>query len=270
MATQFTSFQEALQGNGLAYHPQYSWLAEWPAIVAPPAAYLVLIMALRATMGKRTVSDAAVKPFMRLYNLTQVLLCVYMAHGLYANLLAIGPALPPAYDALRLPNLFGINTPYNARIEHFILVHYLSKYLDFFDTVFMVLRGKSRQVTFLHLYHHCTISVVWGYLLHTGHANGTCGYGAFINSVIHIIMYSHYLITSFGVRNPLKRYITAAQIAQFYSCIAHALLVIFSPWEHHVPRAVGLIQVAYHITMIALFSNFYSKSYAKAGAKKSQ
>jgi hypothetical protein len=31
-----------------------------------------------------------------------------------------------------------------ARLEWFVYVHYLSKYLDFFDTVFIILRGATR------------------------------------------------------------------------------------------------------------------------------
>lgn len=34
------------------------------------------------------------------------------------------------------------------------------------------------------------------------------GFGALINSVIHCMMYSHYLWTSFGFNNPFKKMIT--------------------------------------------------------------
>jgi hypothetical protein len=33
------------------------------------------------------------------------------------------------------PYLFGLNNPFNANLEYFMFVHYLSKYLDFVDTV---------------------------------------------------------------------------------------------------------------------------------------
>ena len=58
-----------------------------------------------------------------------------------------------------------------------------------FDTLWMILKKKSSvQMSFLHLYHHATIGVAWGFLLSLGHGNGTAQYGAFINSVTHIIM----------------------------------------------------------------------------------
>lgn len=39
-------------------------------------------------------------------------------------------------------------------------IFYLSKVLDFADTVFIVVRRKWRQLSFLHLYHHTSIFLV--------------------------------------------------------------------------------------------------------------
>ena len=64
-----------------------------------------------------------------------------------------------------IPNVFGISTNFSADIEFFVLVHYLSKYLDYCDTFFMIARRKYSQVSFLQVYHHATISAVWGFLL---------------------------------------------------------------------------------------------------------
>ena len=44
-------------------------------------------------------------------------------------------------------------------------VHYMSKFLDYFDTVFIILRGKEKQqLSFLHVYHHASIGMIWGTL----------------------------------------------------------------------------------------------------------
>jgi len=94
--------------------------------------------------------------------------------------------------------------------------------------------------------------MVWGFLLRSGIGNGTTSYGAWINSLTHVIMYSHYLWTSFGYKNPFKRYITLWQIGQFYSCLLHAFTVRFmentDSWKH------AWIQIGYQLTMIYLFS----------------
>lgn len=91
----------------------------------------------------------------------QVLLNVYMIWGLWV--------VPQAGY-----NLFGINAKYTSRIEYFVYIHYLSKFLDFLDTAFIILRGKDRQqLSFLHVYHHASIGMIWGTLLYIGHGNGT-------------------------------------------------------------------------------------------------
>merc|ERR1712135_237782 len=155
--------------------------------------------------------------------------CLYMTIGL----------LP----VVGIPNVFGIGLPETAQIEWFIFVHYLSKYFDWLDTVWMILKKKSdKQMCFLHLYHHATIGVVWGVVLSSGFGSGTAGYGAFINSVTHVLMYTNYL--------------TMWQIGQFYSCFLHAnlLLWVFSDSIKIEVWRLAWIQFFYHITMVYLFT----------------
>ena len=39
--------------------------------------------------------------------------------------------------------------------------YYISKGVEFLDTVFFILRKKFNQVSFLHVYHHCTMFTLW-------------------------------------------------------------------------------------------------------------
>lgn len=81
--------------------------------------------------------------------------------------------------------------------------------------VFFVLRKKDKQVTFLHLYHHTVMPMIsWGA---TKYYPG--GHGSFIgmiNSFVHIVMYTYYLLSAFGPRvQPYlwwKKYITTMQL----------------------------------------------------------
>ena len=76
---------------------------------------------------------------MRAYNVVQIVVCSYMTWGL----------LP----VVGFPNVFGIDSDFTARGEWFVLVHYLSKFLDWFDTFFIVAKGNARkQLSFLHVY----------------------------------------------------------------------------------------------------------------------
>jgi elongation of very long chain fatty acids protein 4 len=201
------------------------------------------------TMERRQALE--LKGVMRVYNFAQVLVNVYIV-----------ALLMPEHMPL---NLFGINKPYSANTRYAVFLHYCCKFVDFLDTVFILLRKKDAQFSFLHVYHHSTIGIMWGFLLNIGHGNGTASFGAWINSLVHVVMYGHYFYTSFGLRNPLKAYITSFQITQFYLCLLHVVMVLL--FETVVPKQLGYLQFAYHITMVALFTRFFVKSYSGKGKK---
>ena len=39
--------------------------------------------------------------------------------------------------------------------------YYFSKLVEFMDTFFFILRKKNNQISFLHVYHHATMPIVW-------------------------------------------------------------------------------------------------------------
>lgn len=239
--------------KGMKYFPEYDYTLTPAVLYGPSVAYVVLAIVGHFAMTKRE-SPKWVNSAMRLYNVGQIVLCLYMTIGLMPVL--SGPGKLTLFG-ISLPNIFGINSEYTKAGEWYVFVHYLSKYFDWFDTLWMILKKKSStQMSFLHLYHHATIGVVWGFLLSSGNGNGTCRYGAWINSVTHVIMYSHYLWTSFGLKNPLKNYITMWQITQFYSCFAHACTILFilPQMETILPHQLAWLQFFYHITMVYLFT----------------
>lgn len=226
----------------MLFHDQ-TWMK---ALVSPavwigvPAVWVFCIFALVNKMT--TMKAVQVKTAMQVYNVVQIVVCSYMVWGL----------LP----CIGFPNFFGINTEFDQRGEWFVFVHYLSKYLDWFDTLWIVLNKKRAQLSFLHIYHHATIVSVWGLLLQHGVGSGSARYGAWINSLTHVIMYSHYLWTSFGLKNPFKRYITMWQISQFYSCLAHAFIVMF--FDTTEVRDYAWLQVLYQLSMVYLFTSMMS------------
>ena len=182
---------------------------------------------------------------------------------LYAGLLPVllsAPPLPWKVFGFHIPNIFAISAPFSSDAEYFILIHYLSKILDFCDTVFILLRKKTAQFSFLHVYHHATIITIWGYLLNTGYGGGAVSFGAFLNSLVHVLMYSHYLLSTFNIHNPFKLILTQIQIAQFYLCVSQALLVACTNAEKLFPTSLALLQLGYHTTMVLLFSDFLKKS----------
>ena len=237
---------------GLRFLPEYDGLVQWPVMLAAVAGYLLSIVVLRQLMAGR--EKFTLGGFMKVYNATQVVLCAYMLWGF-------------GKWSFSLANPFGLNQAFEAGTEWFMLVHYASKYLDFFDTWIMILKKNDRQLSFLHVYHHASILVVWGYLLQLGQASGTAYFGAAINSLIHLIMYSHFFYTSFGLVNPFKKVVTQIQIVQFYLCLLHAALVV--AYETVLDARLAWIQLTYHVTMLILFQSFFKATYeAKPAAAK--
>jgi len=231
---------------------QFAFFLEYELLFGIPAVYLVLVYVLSKLMGdsKQKIVGSSIQTA---YNAFQVVLNCYMAWGIF------GPS------GFRFESIFGINETYTAHLEYIGWVHFWSKYIDFIDTLFIILNKSWTRLTLLHVYHHASIPMVWGYLLREGVCNGTALFGAGINSIIHILMYSHYLITSLGIQNPFKSQITQAQLIQFFLCEYHVYLAAtqeLSPVKDYV-----MFQLLYHLTMIALFSEFYYSSYMKGSQR---
>lgn len=146
-------------------------------------------------------------------------------------------------------------------------LYYIAKIIELLDTVFFVLRKNQHQVTFLHVYHH-TVMVMWAYY-YLKYAFGEQGVAiGFMNSFVHVIMYSYYLLAAMGphMKKYLwwKRYLTGLQLVQF--CSMMAVLGVTSILDCKVPKQVTIILSFLVITFLVLFSRFYIKSYHQGKA----
>ncbi|CAH0728003.1 unnamed protein product, partial [Brenthis ino] len=96
--------------------------------------------------------------------------------------------------------------------------YFIAKHVDLLDTVFIVLRKKDRQVTFLHVFHHALmITWVWYCLMY--HLTDHFVAVAFANSFVHVLMYAYYGISSLGPKYSKfiwwKKHLTKVQLVSF-------------------------------------------------------
>ena len=92
--------------------------------------------------------------------------------------------------------------------------YFFSKFIDFMDSFFFVLRKKNNQLTSLHVIHHAIMPMVcWTFLKFVGGGHST--FFMFLNMGVHVVMYFYYLVSGLGpqVQKYLwwKRYITGLQ-----------------------------------------------------------
>ncbi|KPJ18108.1 Elongation of very long chain fatty acids protein 4 [Papilio machaon] len=143
--------------------------------------------------------------------------------------------------------------------------YFVIKLIDLLDTVFFVLRKKQNQVSFLHVYHHFgMVAVAWGMVkwVPGGHMTLLVP----INSFVHIIMYTYYLLTvwdeSYKKSIWWKKHVTQIQIVQFTILLVHFTALVLAK-DCSIPRQPAYILIPQNLFMFLLFSEFYYKTYVK-------
>ncbi|XP_026751278.1 elongation of very long chain fatty acids protein 7-like [Galleria mellonella] len=149
--------------------------------------------------------------------------------------------------------------------------YFFAKFTELLDTVFFVLRKKEKQITFLHVYHHVIMALYsWSYLKFAAAGDGAIL--ALLNSIVHVVMYTYYLLSGLGPRFQKylwwKKYVTKLQLTQFI------LMLLYCVWTHFSPRCQYAAPFTYFISanvtiFLVLFLNFYAKSYKnRKGSEK--
>ncbi|XP_066599089.1 very long chain fatty acid elongase AAEL008004-like isoform X2 [Prorops nasuta] len=148
------------------------------------------------------------------------------------------------------------------RMVHASWWYYFSKFTEFMDTIFFVLRKKNNHVSTLHVIHHgCMPMSVWFGVKFTPGGHST--FFGLLNTFVHIVMYSYYLLAALGPKfQPYlwwKKYLTAFQMLQFVAIMIHAFQLLFIDCNY--PKAfvwwIGLHAVMFFF----LFKEFYQQNY---------
>lgn len=141
-------------------------------------------------------------------------------------------------------------------------VYRQTKYLELLDTLWMVLKGNRRQITFLHVFHHSTMLVLADVGLKEA-PFPSVSIILMLNSLVHVFMYTYYAarVAHLDVPDRIKRAITELQLAQFF------IGLLYSAVGRFVDNFC-VYSLLYGFSMTALFLNFYVKAYMSKKDRK--
>ncbi|XP_018608835.2 ELOVL fatty acid elongase 8a [Scleropages formosus] len=196
------------------------------------------------------------------YNFAMVGLSAYMFHEFLVT------AWLANYSLLCQPVDYS-NSALGMRMAKVCWWFFFSKVIELSDTFFFILRKKNSQLTFLHVYHHGTMIFNWWagvkYV-----AGGQSFFIGVINTFVHVIMYLYYGLAALGPHMQRflwwKRYLTSLQLIQFFILTIHTGYNYFA--ECDFPDSMNAVVLAYSISLIFLFSNFYYQNYLGKKSKK--
>lgn len=202
-------------------------------------------------------------PIKFIYNVSQIMLCSYMTIEAlllaYRNNYSVLPCV--GYDQE------------NPAVANLLWLFYISKVWDFWDTIFIVIGKKWRQLSFLHVYHHITIFLFYWLNSHVNY-DGDIYLTIVLNGFIHSVMYTYYFICMHtkvpetGKSLPIwwKSSLTMMQMIQFITMMSQGTYLLATGCESTSLRVV-MTYVVYILSLFFLFAQFYVASYSKPKGK---
>ncbi|XP_071527224.1 very long chain fatty acid elongase 7-like [Panulirus ornatus] len=241
----------------------------WRLLMSSPTPTVLAIFAYIAVvtwLGPRLMRGRqplkAVKPIMLLYNAFQVVFSTWMFYeagmaGWFGS-----------YSFLCQPCDFS-NSPEALRMVNVAIWYNISKFIDFFDTLFFVLNKKYSHISLLHVSHHALMPLgLWYGVRHE--PGGQTTFFGFLNAFVHIVMYTYYLLAAMGPRvRPYlwwKKYLTTFQMIQFILIFVHASLTIVTGCPVGIPLMRVVLVLA--VMFLLLFTDFYIKAYRQKAKRQ--
>ena len=240
---------------------------DWPLIRSPVSLILVTLVYLYFVIRwcpnyMKEKQPYSFKTFIKFYNLFQIVANALLVH----HMLDAGWYQDYFLSCVHLDYSLDPKAYKFAKISWYL---FALKLIDYIETVLFVLRKKNRQVSFLHLYHHVTTALfAWWIVKYS--ANGMSMTAMLVNCSIHVIMYTYYLLSSFGSGiqrrlQTIKPMITMAQMVQFVGLMTHASYMILTRCPGMVAtNTILLIDVGINFV---LFYQFYAATYTSKKVK---
>eukprot|EP00127_Corallochytrium_limacisporum_P003321 Clim_evm10s148 gene=Clim_evmTU10s148 len=198
--------QEALE----VYLPER--VEDWPlanieGVAVMSVAYVALLFLGQHLMSNQKGMELTFAAFA--HNAILCVLSLWMFLGLLYNTVANWEKASGGIELVVCDKNQEVGVP---NMNFWYYIFYLSKFYEFVDTAFLVLR--KRPVIFLHWYHHAITAYIclfaWFYPFSSN------WYGPLVNTFVHVWMYAYYALSLYI--QPLRKYgkyVTYIQLAQF-------------------------------------------------------
>ncbi|XP_050376045.1 elongation of fatty acids protein 3-like [Argentina anserina] len=241
----------------LVDHPSilhFTWTEGQTPASTPPFLTLALLSYLSLTLllTRLPLPPLNIKPISALHNLTLLLLSLTMAVGTTLSILS-SPSSTLCFSPAAAPT---------GPLFFWAYVFYLSKLLEFLDTLFIILSGSLRRLSFLHVYHHATVLVMCYLWLHT--RQSLFPVALVTNASVHVLMYGYYFLCAVGIRPRWKRAVTDCQIVQFVFSFAVSGRMLYLHFSGSGCSGIWgwCFNAVFNASLLALFLDFHGKSYA--------
>lgn len=236
----------------------------WPLMGSPAPLILIFTVYLWFVLNigpryMQTQKPMSLTTFTRIYNILQVIICTYFV----STSAKYHFDIRDTWSCLPLETDKELFLQYKAQQWWFLLL----RLAELVETVVFVLRKKQNQVSTLHVYHHISTAViVWMCIKYN--ASYMDQHPAWINSVVHIIMYSYYFMSSFkqlnSLTNVVKPFITMIQLIQLVIIVGHTTIAVLPSCAASKIFYVHIVNAG---ILIFFFAQFYVRSYVKKKTK---
>ncbi|XP_036014092.1 very long chain fatty acid elongase 7 isoform X1 [Mus musculus] len=228
----------------------------------PQTIILGLYVYFVTSLGPKLMENR--KPFelkkaMITYNFFIVLFSVYMCYEFVMSGWGTG-------YSFRCDIVDYSQSPRAMRMVHTCWLYYFSKFIELLDTIFFVLRKKNSQVTFLHVFHHTIMPWTWWFGVKFA-AGGLGTFHAFLNTAVHVVMYSYYGLCAMGPAYQKylwwKKHLTSLQLVQFVLVTIHIGQIFFMEDCNYQYPVFLYIIMSYGCIFLLLFLHFWYRAYTK-------
>lgn len=249
----------------LVNHPkiqEFSWNAgQTPAsshrfVTLTVLSYISLTFILSQLSRPNSLSRPLLKSITTLHNIFLLTLSFIMAIGC---LVSIFSQIPNFNTLVCFPQRTSPSGP----LFFWAYIFYLSKIVEFVDTLLIILSNSMKRLSFLHVYHHSMVVIMCYVCLDS--AQSSFSMVMVTNCVVHVVMYTYYLLCSLGIRPKWKKMVTDFQLLQFWASFLVMVMLVF--YHFTGSGCSGFFSWCFNaffiISLLFLFSDFHAKSYSQ-------